>query len=451
LWVTIRFLIPGASAYADFRKEGCTFVLYFPVSLSCRPLPHRFTLTVFFFALLALFLPSLSQADVPPAQLLPGEVARQDANKETITAPTPGLLLTPKGAQADGDEKYRQRYHAACYVYIGEVSAGSGSAQPVSYQRRFAVHAPELDALPLTKRVARMLLLLYGLNRDRLHYDHAFHQTVDVWLSGQSAPGSSPDVGGEQFKNQIYIYNIFAERKPIEWAREVAHEYGHYALPGISGFKAPEEWANGVLGERLLLKWIGDDLQAGRMKADDLPFVKREDVDEYVSKQVTPLIRRIAHDGITEAALARRDAGAMDLYTGLALYVDTAMGTNALLNAISYTEPKTAGAFAQAPDFLRGVQTSLQGATEIIYTSPLPAHEGKADFWVYLPRGEYTLETGGAAKSWVFASDAKTVHAIGRNGILINAAAWRKLTLRFGEGGDTPARLILRRRGAEIQ
>ena len=423
-------------------------MLYFSALLSCRPPLRRFAHPFFCFTLMAFFLPALSRADTPPAQLLPNEAVRQDGDKEIIATPMPGLLLTPKGAQADGDEKYRQRYHAACYVYVGEVSAGSGSP-PTSYQRRFAVHAPELDALPLTKRVARMLLLLYGLNRDRLHTDHAFHQTVDVWLSGQNAPGSSPDVGGEQFKSQIYIYNLFAERKPLEWAREIAHEYGHYALPGISGFKAPEEWANGILGERLFLKWIVDDLQAGRMKADDLPFVKREDVDEYISKQVTPLIRRIAHDGIAEASLARRDAGAMDLYTGLALYVDTVMGTNALLNALSYTEPKTAGTFAQAPDFLRGVQASLQGATDITYTSPLPAHEGKADFWVYLPRGEYTVETAGAAKSWVFASDAKTIHPIGKNGILVNQAAWRKLTLRFGEGAD--ARLLLRRRGAEIQ
>ena len=396
-------------------------------------------------------LPRTAYAAVPPAQLLPSEIAAQDGDKETITAPTPGLMLVPHGPQADSDEKYHARYHAVCYVYVGDTAGVGASVAPIHYVRRFAVHAPEPDALPLVKRTARMLLLLYGLNASRLHYDHAFHQTVDVWLSGQAASNSSPDVGGEQFKNQIYIYNIFAERKPIEWAREIAHEYGHYALPGISGFKSPEEWANGVLGERLFLKWISDDLKAGLLKPDDLPFVKPDDVAEYVAKQDTPLVRRIARDGILDTQLARQDAGAMDLYTGLALYIDTVNGTTALLNAMSYTEPKTAGTFAQANDFLRGVQSSLQGATDITYAAPLAAHDGKADFWVYLPRGEYTFEVEGSARSWVFASEARGIHPIGKNGVIVNQNAWRKLTLRFPDNASTPARLTLHRKGAEVQ
>ncbi len=390
-------------------------------------------------------------AAVPPAQLLPSEVGTQEGDKETVSAPTAGLLLIPHGAQADSDEKYHVRYHAACYVYVGDAAGSSAALPPIRYLRRFAVHAAETDALPLVKRTARMLLLLYGLNRDRLHYDHAFHQTVDVWLSGQTAAGNSPDVGGEQFKNQIYIYNIFSERKPIEWAREIAHEYGHYALPGISGFTSPEEWANGVLGERLFLKWVDDDTKAGRIKADDLPFVKPDDVTEYVTKQVTPLVRRIARDGITDAQLARQDTGAMDLYTGLALYLDTVNGTDALLNAMSYTQPKTAGTFAHSDDFLRGAQSSLQGATDIMYTAPLAAHDGRADFWVYLPRGEYTVNVEGSARSWVFASEARGIHLIGKNGVIVNQNAWRKLTLRFPDITDAPARLALRRKGAEVQ
>ena len=376
---------------------------------------------------------------------------RQEGDKETITAPTPGLLLIPRGEQTDTDEKYAKRYHLTCYGYVGELAGVDASGQPTSYQRRFAVHAAERDALPLVKRTARMLLLLYGMNFNRLHYDHAFHQTVDVWLSGQAASAASADVGGEQLKNQIYIYNIFAERRPIEWTREIAHEYGHYALPGISGFRSPEEWANGVLGERLFLKWIADDLHAGRLKPDDLPFVKPEDVDEYVGRQVTPLVRRIAREGSGESTLAKRDASAMDAYTGLALYVDAVNGTGALLNAISYTEPKTTATFAQAGDFLRGVQSSLQGATEISYTAPLPASGGKADFWVYLPGGEFTVGMEGSARSWVFASDAKMIHTVGKNGVLINHGAWRKLTLRFADNADAPARLVFRRRGAEVQ
>lgn len=386
-----------------------------------------------------------------PAQLLPSAVDMQDADKELVAAPTPGLLLIPRGMQKDTDEKYKQRYHAACYVYVGELAAGASTNQPVNYARRFVVHAPEMGALPLVKRAARLLLLLYGLNASRLHTDHPFHQTVDVWLSGQALSSSSPDAGGEQFKNQIYIFNIFAERRGGEWTRELAHEYGHYILPGVSGFKAPEEWANGVLGERLFQQWISEELQSGKIKAEDVPFAKPDEIADYIARQDTPLIQRIARDGIMESGLAKRDAGAMDLYTGLALYVDRVNGTSALINALSYTAPKTQGTFVQAPDFLRGVQASLQGATDIIYTCPLPSHDGKADFWIYLPRGEFAVSLSGAVKSWVFASDAKAIHPIGASGIIVNVAAWRKLTLRFPPNADTPARFVLHRKGAEVE
>ena len=137
-----------------------------------------------------------------PAQLLPSAVDRQDADKEVVAAPTPGLLLIPRSQQQVTDEKYKQRYHTACYVYAGELSAATSTGQPVNYIRRFVVYAPEADSLPLVKRASRLLLLLYGLNANRLHTDHPFHQSVDVWLSGQGAASSSPDAGGEQFKNQ---------------------------------------------------------------------------------------------------------------------------------------------------------------------------------------------------------------------------------------------------------
>ncbi len=386
-----------------------------------------------------------------PAQLLPSAIDRQDADKEVVAAPTPGLLLIPHGPQQATDEKYKQRYRAACFVYVGEVSAAASTGQPVNYIRRFVVHAPEADSLPLVKRASRLLLLLYGLNSTRLHTDHPFHQTVDVWLSGQALSSSSPDAGGEQFQNQIYIFNIFAERRGVEWVRELAHEYGHYVLPGVSGFKAPEEWANGVLGERLFLRWISEEITAGKIKADDVPFAKPDDIAEYVAKQDTPLLQRIAREGIQESALAKRDALAMDLYTGLALYSDSVNGTNALRNALAYTAPKTQGTFTQAPDFLRGVETSLQGAADITYACPLPSRDGKADFWIYLPRGEFAVSLSGSAKSWVFASDARAIHPIGTNGILVNVAAWRKLTLRFPANADAPARLLLRRKSAEIE
>src|SRR5262249_16567688 len=149
---------------------------------------------------------------------------------ERLGGAFPGLLLTPRGEQSIQDGKYNQPYHAVCYGYIAEQM--SGGSRVIGYTRRFSVYAPDADALPLAKRVARELLLLFGENRERLHYEPPHDvPTMDVWLTAQVGPGLLADVGGEQFKNQIYLYSITSDRKPLEWAREVAHEYGHYALP----------------------------------------------------------------------------------------------------------------------------------------------------------------------------------------------------------------------------
>jgi len=124
------------------------------------------------------------RAEAPPDNLVPAEVEKQDAEKEVIGGAFPGLLLTPRGAQDDRDGKYSQPYHAACCVYLAQTYGGGKIS---GYARRFVVHVPEADALPLAKRVARMLLLLLGENRERLHVDHPRDvPTVDVWLTRQN-------------------------------------------------------------------------------------------------------------------------------------------------------------------------------------------------------------------------------------------------------------------------
>ena len=83
----------------------------------------------------------------------------------------------------------------------------------------------------------------------------------DVWLCRQG------QTGGEQWRSNIYFYDLDAPRSSIEWIREIIHEYGHLALPAIGGYSAPEYWANGYYGERLITRWIartpgGPDLVA---------------------------------------------------------------------------------------------------------------------------------------------------------------------------------------------
>jgi hypothetical protein len=391
------------------------------------------------------------RADGLPAHLVPSQLSRLDADSENVGGPFPGLLLVPHGEQKELDSKYSQPFHAACYVYIVERATGDGAA--TGYAQRFIVHVPDAETLPLAKRVARMLLLLFGEDRARLGFDHPISDpTVQVWLTNQSGRGNAADAGGEQIKSDIYIYSITAERPPIEWAREIAHEYGHYALPGVSGYTAPEEWANGMLGERLFLKWLEDDLHTGRLHAEDIPFVTPEQLDAYITRQVTPLLIRIAREGVDERQMARRDAAGMDYYTGFALYLDSIYGSRALLDALSYTTPRQGGVFIQAPDFLRGARASLANATQFTVTLPRLASGKPLDpFFIYLPAGEFLITADGPVRSWEFDAPAKGLHPISKKDVLVGIAAWRRLRVTLSQAASGPARLTFQRKGTEVQ
>lgn len=394
-----------------------------------------------------------SRADNLPVELAPSDVSRLDADTVPISDAFAGLLVVPHAKRSDSD-KYGAPYHLVIGVYAAEHAAGGDRAGAViGYAERFLVHAPDAQARPLAERVARLLLLCYDEAHRRIRYDHPTDTpSVDVWLTRGRGPGLSPDVGGEQFKDQIYIYDIFAERAAGEWARETCHEYGHFALPGVSGFKSPEEWANGELGQRLFLKWIWQDVHAGTLQQSDVPFVDGAQLDEYADRQILPLLRRIAREGMDPHAIVRTDAAGMDYYTGLALYVDSVYGSNALLQAFAYTSPRSGDAFVKAPDFLRGVLDSLAGAAVIQVRPPWPPGQDRAPrFFAYLPRGEYAVALTGGARAWRVPDGVPGLHQHGAAGLTVSVAGWQPVTLTLAPSSAQDAGIRLTRRGAEIE
>jgi hypothetical protein len=382
-----------------------------------------------------------------PAQLAAGDLAGLAAERSLCGAPVPGALLTPRNPDKRADPKYSQSYAAVCDVYAGADFSTEG--RPGTYRRRFEVCGPDAASLPTVQRVARQLLTLYGEVHSRLRLDHAPEGgTLHVWLTRQAGQGVSSDTGGEQFKDQIYIYDLYAERRPLEWLREVAHEYGHFILPGVSGFKEPENWANGILGERLMLRWLRADLHASHIRPDDVPLAQIAEIDDYVNKQVDPLLRRIAREGPDERALARTDARGMDAYTGLAVYVDAMYGDAGLLDAMTYSTPSQTQTFVHAPDFLRGLLGALRTASDISIGAPLPGRD-RQEFMVYLPRGDYEVSADAEVRSWDF-GDARGVHAISKTSLVVSSSDWRTMTLTLRSPGAA-AWLHLRRRGSEVQ
>jgi hypothetical protein len=162
----------------------------------------------------------------------------------------------------------------------------------------------------------------------------------DVWLSPQG------QAGGDEWHRNIYFYDLDTPRSSIEWIREIAHEYGHMALPPIGGYTAPEYWANGYYGERLLVRWLaripGDPALVERVWGDFSGWPNFERL------LITPAITLYKSHGPDASLAARKDQTGMRYLIGQILVCDDKYGGKALAEAFSYL-PHARAAFG--PDF----------------------------------------------------------------------------------------------------
>ncbi len=276
-----------------------------------------------------------------PSRLLSSEIAGQAADREMVYGPRQALMLTaPEGAKQrpSVDPISRIPFDGACHVYLYDAGA---------YTRQFIVHVENRQHLPLARRAGRFLSLLWGMADRRFGRLRARLRegVVEVWLVRSGEPG------GELEQNNLYVYNVLTDRKGIEWARELAHEYGHYLLPGASGYLEPENWSNGVLGERLFLRWLRDEVKSEWIDASEVPFVKIDDLRDYCAKQVTPLIEQVRTGGVDETIIKRTNRRAMDAFTGLMLYADATYGGDSIVRML---------------DFLPRPHTGRVGGTEFL-------------------------------------------------------------------------------------
>jgi hypothetical protein len=325
---------------------------------------------------------------------------------------------------AAADPRFGVSYRTAYRVEIDENGA---------LFNRFTVHVPDSGGMPEAQRAGRFLAQVWrAANRRFSTLASGLRRTpVDVWLT------RTGDAGGEQFRTNLYIYDFASERTGIEWARELAHEYGHYLLPGASGYTSPESWSNGVLGERLFLRWLRDDLAARLISADDLPYVKPGDLDDFCAKQSAPLTDRVRNNGPDLAALERTDKKGMDAFSSLMLYMDDMYGPKSLLDLLDYLDPHSA-AGARGVDFLSAFQKSIASSG----SGSLRLDTTRPDM-VFLPAGVLELRADGGGQ--IAAAVAHKKIASGAGGILrIKRAApgWLSLTVA-GEG--RPARVTWKR------
>lgn len=280
------------------------------------------------------------------------------------------------------------------YEYVVTGYASSPATAPGTHPIRFRVFSQvrKKENDPAVS-VCRLLLRLWKFNESRLRFEHstAYRQLVDVYLSwGGKAGGEqlfTEDREGDRVRtaNVIYIYDLASFANPVEMAREVAHEYGHATLPPIGGFKQPEDWGNGYLGERLYMKWLAKDLKSGVLAPVDAMGASAREVEAWVEKNVNPHISRVAQFGPDELALSGEGWAGIDAYTGLTLWAEEILGPRVLSRSMELTGSTSAKDIPNA--------IAMAVSEREMTTLGIPKHWIGKDVW--LPTGPDGRVKGG--------------------------------------------------------
>ena len=264
---------------------------------------------------------------------------------------------------------------------------GSGKVDG-GFKRRFNVYAQERkETGDKAVLVVRQLLRMWDMSVQRLNYDHNGmydNHVVTVYLCwGGTAGGEQVfDVedrlvgtGKVSVKvNTIYIYDLNSFKDPVEMAREVAHEYGHAILDPVGGFKEPENWGNGFLGEKLYMRWLRDGLKAKTLEPVDAMGATAEQLDAWVKKNVDPLEAKIAKNGPELGLLEGQGQGAMNEYIGLTLYMQTILPPKVFNSTLRDT------ASTQAKDYAGAIVRSVENSASGVVLAIPPAF--KKGLWV---------------------------------------------------------------------
>jgi hypothetical protein len=262
-----------------------------------------------------------------------------------------------------------------------------GAAQ---YALRFRVYSQDRkEKDDRAQMVVRMMTALWEENYNRLRVDHSDNyngRIVDVFLcwGGKAGGEQRFDVTfeGTQQKhvNTIYFYDLNSFTDPVETAREVSHEYGHASLPAIGTYEAPEDWANGYLGEKLFLRWARDAMAAGRLYSEDVMGATQSQLDAWIAKNVDPLVVKASQALPTPALLASRTAAGMDAYIGLALYASAILPEPVFARSLLLTGS------TDAKDYPEAVALAAEEPDE--FTIPVPAILKGRPLWIPLNKGK---------------------------------------------------------------
>ncbi len=243
-----------------------------------------------------------------------------------------------------------------------------------------------------TDYVLRMLMRLWDFNRWRQNTDHnpSWHQrSVDVYLCAGGSPGAEQKIMEDPFMgdprevprvNNIYIYSIATLDDRLEFAREVAHEYGHATWPGYGGYKKPEAWASGDMAERVFMMWLMQEQQKKRLKPDDMMQVELVKMEEFYDYRIRPDLKRVGLKGPDLAALAKADERGYSELLGLCSYAAAIMPHDVFGKSLWLAKKNNAMGYHDAV---------IEAATRVPkWSLTVPRGLENVPIWIPLPAGK---------------------------------------------------------------
>jgi len=339
-----------------------------------------------------------------------------DAGDDRLAAasgPREALVIMSADREAPAtDPRFGWKFDRACHGYVLDRDAGRWEiALMIHYQaaagRERRALAANCGGLLLRAQCLRAAYLGSGLESAVAH-----RRPLEVWLTDDGNPGA------ESHGGNIYLCAAATPRSPAEWVRQLIHEYGHVALPGIDHFAGPEPWANGRLGEQLFAQWLA----RCRELAAPHPWLTDAKLG-HLTADADRCVGIFLREGPASALVDDTSAAGMDYYLGFANYVERAFGARVLSRAMRLTAGNTCRAFVAATQeaLARASAAAIELRALQHDADPLLAH------WVYLPAGRWRVTCRGGT----IAFNRRTVTAE-ETDIGSVAEGWHSLALPAG-------------------
>lgn len=167
--------------------------------------------------------------------------------------------------------------------------------------------------------------------------------TASIWITEEKS--RVPDVVGETRTTNVTYFDVTSQKDPNEFARVIAHEWGHLAMPAARGFTSPEPDSAGHIGEALGLRWLSS-------ASTKEPFHPVLPTPGYVASSRNRFEKALASAPPGTPAFTKRNAQGMFAYIGAVLHVADTYGEAFLGRVFQAVDADSPDAFLTAWAFV---------------------------------------------------------------------------------------------------